>query len=516
MATKIASPYSPKDEQILMARLWSPDIRDDPLAFVLFVFPWGQKGTPLEKHPGPRRWQVKVLEKIRDSIRENRLLMELGDEPDLFKIAVASGRGIGKSTLVAWLNLWMMSCHLGSTSIVTANTEAQLTSKTWAELGKWHTLLINSHWFERTTLSLRPAAWFEELLKKQLKIDTAYYYAQALTGSKDNPDAFAGAHNEKGMLLLFDEASGIDAKIWSVSKGFFTEPSPYRFWLAFSNPRHNSGAFYDCFHAERKYWFRLHIDSRTVEGTDRKVLEEIVEKDGPDSYDARVEVRGLFPLQGEKQFISSELVDQARNRPVVRDDMAPLIIGVDPARFGSDATIIRFRKGRDARSIPPIALKSKDNMYVANFVAELIDKYDPDAVCIDSGAGTGIIDRLREMKYKIVEVQFGSGSLTEKWANRRTELWADMRDWLETGSSDGSQDLQGDLTAPEYDFKVGSDKKVLESKKDMKARGLPSPDHGDALAITFAAKPPRRDRHLARGKKRNIMARDVNYDIFAR
>src|SRR5688572_24617527 len=127
----MAQPYSPykvADEQQLMKSLWSPTIADDPEAFVLFAFPWGKPNTPLEKFQGPRTWQRDELQAIAQHIKDNRHRQFLGAEPLVYQSATASGRGVGKSSLTAWLNLWMMSTRLGSTCVNTANTEAQLKS----------------------------------------------------------------------------------------------------------------------------------------------------------------------------------------------------------------------------------------------------------------------------------------------------------------------------------------------------------------------------------------------------
>lgn len=512
--SRATGPYSGKDEQKLMTELWAPEIKDNPYNFVMFAFPWGKKGTPLEKFKGPRRWQKELLLEIAEHIEQNKLRIELGEEPVLYQGAVSSGRGIGKSAIVAWLNLWMMSCHIGSTSINTANTEDQLKSKTWAELGKWHTLAINSHWFDKMALSLKPMPWLESALKDQLKVDTGYYYSQAQLWSEEKPDSFAGVHNYVGVLLIFDEASGIPKPIWSVSEGFFTEPTLYRFWLTFSNPRRNTGSFFECFHSMRNFWKRRNIDSREVEGTDKAILTQIIEKYGEDSDEARIEVKGQFPRQGDKQFISREVIENAKQRELQEDHHAALIMGVDPARFGDDSTVIRFRQGRNARVIPSIEMKHQDNMAVANKVADLINQYNPDAVCIDAGNGTGIIDRLKERGYRVHEVWFGSKAEDEEWANKRTELWARMRDWLGGGCIDGVQELSDDLAGPEYKFQGSSDKLRLETKEEMKARGLSSPDHGDALACTFAVKVPRRDSKLLRGARRNRVASGMDYPIF--
>jgi hypothetical protein len=145
----------------------------------------------------------------------------------------------------------------------------------------------------------------------------------------------------------------------------------------------------------------------------------------------------------------------------------------------------------------------------------LATKYNPDAICIDAGNGTGIIDRLREMGYKVHEVWFGHKSPDEEWANFRTYLWAKMRDWLGGGCIDADPDLTDDLSAPEYKFMGQSDKLRLETKEELKERGFASPDDGDALACTFAVNVARRDLASRRDRK-DRRAKGVDYDVFGR
>lgn len=508
--------YDVKSEQALMTEVLDPCWITDPLGFVLFIYPWGKVGTPLEHFQGPRSWQRDDLDELGEHLKAQQKVMADGKQPTMWRKATVSGRGPGKSALVAWREHLMMSTRLGSTTIITANTEPQLKSRTFAEVGKWNTLALNSHWFETTVLSVRPATWFEKLVKSDLKIDTGYYYAQGQLWSEENPDAFAGVHNPLGVQVIYDEASGIPNPIWNVTEGFFTEPTLNRFWDVFSNGRRNSGAFYDCFNDEAmaNRWRHRHIDSRTVEGTDTALFESMIQQHGADSDVVRVEVLGKFPAQGQSQFISGDLVNGARQREVVPDNGAPLIMGVDIARFGGDNTVIRFRQGRDARSIPPIKVKNRDNMYVANLIAQWIDKVKPDAVNVDAGNGTGVIDRLREMRYQVHEVWFGGSSSSKEWANKRTEMYADLRDWLGGGCIDNDPALQRDLTAPEYGFfGKAKDSVMLESKESMKAKGMPSPDDGDALALTFARKVARRDATASRAG-RSRMASGMDTPVF--
>lgn len=471
-----------EQEQGLMAEIWS--LADSPLDFVRYVFPWGH--GVLDGFDGPRGWQREVLEEIGLRIRSNRGLMGSCVHPEMFREAIASGRGPGKSALVAWLIHWMMSCQLGSTTIVTANTETQLKSRTWAELGKWHTLAINSHWFERGILNYKPCAWFDEALRSQLKIDTGYYYAQAQLWSEENPDAFAGVHNHNGVLVLYDESSGIPAPIWKVTEGFFTEPTLHRYWFSFSNPRRNTGAFFECFHKNKDFWLTKHIDSRSIVGIDQGVLDKIIKQFGEDSDEARVEVYGQFPKQGENQMIGRDIIQAAAERDVGTDSGAALIMGCDIAR-GGDNCVIRWRQGRDARSIKRVKFSSNNDMTTAYRIAEWIDQTKPDAVCIDAGAGTGVIDRLRELNYQVHEIWFGSSSPKPEYQNLRVFMWASMRDWLPGGMIDDDDDLKNDLGAPETRYKLkNSDAMGMESKEEMRKRGLHSPDDGDALALTFS------------------------------
>lgn len=510
MASK--SPASPEQDQALFSELLS--FAEDPYAFVMFAFPWGQPNTPLAAQQGPRSWQKKILTEIRDHIKANRRAALNNVVMKVLRSSTVSGRGIGKSALVSWLVLWMLSTQLGSTVIVTANTEAQLMSRTWAELGKWHTLAINSHWFDRTAMSLKPQAWFDSLLKLQLKIDTGYYYAQAQLWSEENPDAFAGAHNFAGIMVVFDEASGIPHPIWKVTEGFFTEPILHRYWFAFSNGRRNTGAFFETHHRDRDFWSRNCIDSRTVEGTDPEVYASIIRQYGEDSDEARVEVRGQFPRQGDSQFISREVVDEACKREGGNDRGAALVMGVDVARFGDDHSVVVFRQGRDARSIPSRRYKALDTVQLAGRVAELAETYRPDAIFVDGGGvGGGVVDRLKEMRFSVIEVQSGAKpDDASKYANKRAEMWGTMREWLLVGCIPDDEMLRDDLLGPEYRFDLQQRLKI-EAKEEMKKRGLASPDIGDALALTFARQVGRRDMTVGRRQKVR-QASGMDYDLF--
>ena len=481
--------YSNEEEMALMSRLWSSKIADNPLAFVMLAFPWGQKGTPLEHFAGPRKWQREVLQSLTDHIKQNNGKVDF----DTFRMATSSGRGIGKSALVSWITIWMLSTRIGSTTIISANSEAQLRSVTWAEITKWLAMSLNSHWFEVSATRLAPAKWMTELVERDLKKGTRYWGVEGRLWSAENPDAYAGVHNYDGVMVIFDEASGIDDAIWAVTSGFFTENTPNRFWVAFSNPRRNSGYFFECFHSKRDFWRTKIVDARTVEGTDKAVYQQIIDEYGADSSQAHVEVYGEFPAEGDDQFISSLLVDDAMKRQKVNDLTAPIVIGVDPARFGSDSTVIAVRAGRDIVEIR--RFRGDDTMTVVGHVIDAIELFSPALVAIDEGGvGGGVVDRLKEQRYKIRGVNFGSKSKNPMvYGNKRAEIWGAMKEWLKGASIPNDRMLKADLISP----MIKPDSKgtiFLESKKDMRARGLASPDAADAIALTFSYPVAHRER----------------------
>lgn len=501
---------------------------EDPLGFVLFAYPWGVEGSPLAQVDGPYRWQVDELRALGDHTREQVENTRIGRPLKRFQSAKSSGRGIGKSALFGWVANWQTSCRIGSSVIVTANTEGQLKGKTFPEFGRWYTMAINAHWWEVDSMKVTPQEWIAALVRDQLKIDTGYWGVFGENWSQENPDAFAGVHNMYGLSVLFDEASGIPEPIWNVSRGFFTEKNPYRHWIVMSQMRRNEGAFYNRFYHERyaRGWRTEILDATTVEGGDQEVYADIAREEGKDSDVYRVEVLGLPPESSENQFIPTSYVVGAERREIPdhhRDWTHNLIMGVDPAPRGR--TVIAFRCGRDARSIPWVTLKGKNNIEIAREISRLAIQYGVDAVAIDEGMGTGVIDYLKEIKFHrrfpLYTVLFGQKAEHKEWATRGTELWGDLRDWLkDVGCIPINDRFRRDAIARQWKWHGREEnKKILESKKDLEKRGLASPDDVDALAVTFAPKlkpkspSVQRDLALAGGLGGRAKGTDTTYDF---
>lgn len=389
------------------------------------------------------------------------------------------------SALVSWLILWALSTMSDTLGVVTANTETQLKTKTWAQLAKWHRMFIGEHMFVITATSI-----YSSDPKHQFT-----WRIDAVPWSEKNPQAFAGLHNQdKRILLIFDEAADIADIIWETAEGALTDKNTEIIWGVFGNPSHNNGRFRGCYGRYSHRWKHHHVDGRNARMSNKKLYDEWAADRGVDSDFFKIRVLGQFPDAGAGQFISMRLVEDAASserdiQPTVYD---PLIMGVDCARSGPDSSIIRYRRGRDARSISPIKYRGADTMEFAAIIVSEYELHRPDVVFIDGGGPGGpIIDRVRQFNVPVVEVVFGARALPgrglEVYYNLRAQMWGLMRDWLKTGMIDNDLDLIEGLTAIEYDHKQreGIDALLLEQKADMRSRGLPSPDDADALACTF-------------------------------
>lgn len=469
---------------------------NDPLRFVKFAYPWGEVGTPLE-NKSIEPWQAEILGNIRDGLISFQ---------EAIRIAVRSGHGVGKSALVSWLIHWAISTCVDARGVVTANTDTQLRTKTWAELGKWHNIFIARKWFKFTATSIYSVDPNHE---KTWRID-------AIPWSENNTEAFAGMHNEgKRIIFIFDEASTISDKIWEVASGAMTDKNTQILWCVFGNPTVNTGKFHECFGSQRHRWVTKQVDSRTVSFTNKKEIENWIQDYGEDSDFIRIRVKGEEPVSSINQFIPSIYVDQATGKHLneAQYSFAPVILTLDNAWTGGDEIVIGKRQGLWF-SILKVLQRNDDDSVIATLLAQYEDGHKADAVFIDIGYGTGVYSAGKTMGRKWQLVAFGGESTDPECANKRTQMWKDAREWLKAGGAIPNDPvLIADLKAPEsYVIMAGrnSGKTMLESKESMKKRGIASPNRGDALALSFAFPVRKRDE-----LRESITVTQRNYDPFA-
>jgi len=317
----------------------------------------------------------------------------------------------------------------------------------------------------------------------ELAIDFANGARVRLFGA-DNADAMRGLYFD-GVVL--DEVADMKPEVW----GEIVRPalSDRHGWACFIGTPKGMNLFYELYALGQKGtsgWGSAiyRADETGVISADE--LEDAQAVMSPNQY--RQEFLCDFSASVDNVLITIDLVSRAAQRALRETDVngAPRVIGVDVARFGDDRSAICKRWGLWCKDIRVV--DNVDNMIFAGMVADEIERFRPDAVFIDSGRGEGVIDRLRQMNYRVMEVNFGSRAADpNRWANKRTEMWDRVREWLEAGGAiPNDAALKGELAAPTYSFDAAG-RKVLEPKEKLKERGFRSPDLADALALTFAA-----------------------------
>lgn len=442
----------------------------DPVRWTQLAYDWGH--GELADYDGPRDWQAEMLAEIRDHLQNP------ATRHQPLMIARASGHGIGKSAGIGMVVNWAVSTCEDTKVVITANTDTQLRTKTAPEVGKWQRLSITSHWLDvqATSVAVRD------------KDHAKTWRADFVPWSEHNTEAFAGLHNKgKRIVLIFDEASAIADKVWEVAEGALTDEGTEIIWIAFGNPTRNVGRFRECFRRFKHRWKARQIDSRTVEGTNKEQIAKWAADYGEDSDFFKVRVRGMFPSMSARQFIGEADVAAAYGK-VLRPEQyefAPKILTVDPAWEGDDEFAIGLRQGLSFRILRTLP-KNDNDLVAARVIADLEDEHKADAVFVDAGYGTGIVSAGQGMGRDWTLVWFAGASADIGCLNKRAEMWKAARDWLKSGGAlpDDPQ-LRDELQAPE--IVPRADGKVqIESKKDMKARGVPSPNRADALVLSFA------------------------------
>jgi hypothetical protein len=484
---------------------WEQDLRErlaefrwDPLGAVMYGFPWGE--GELSAFKGPRIWQCEELDRL------GAHLQNPDTRHTTYRRYISSGHGPGKTTLLAFLSWWNQSTFLDAMARVTANTDRQLTTTTSPEFQRWFRLAINQHWFHIHTSSIKAR---DDRHEQTWRIDLVPW-------SMETPQAFAGKHNAgRRMFFGFEEASSIPGEIFKVARGALTDAGTEKILFAIGNPTLNTGEFYErVFGSMREDGTYRVIDSRTVEGHDEKEIADWLKECGGDE-DAdyfRVRARGLFPKGGSGQFIDLQTISMAQERKAIPLSTDALVVGVDFAWGGSDDNVIRFRKGSDARSIPPIRVKGEFTRDAAVMIGRLTDvlgrNYNGEKVAMMfvDGSGVGgnagaVVAGLRNLGHQnVMEINFGHDAIDNlHYSYRRDEMWGKMKDWLRTsGAIDKDPGLAADLAKPVL---IGDGQRVKLEPKDMMKKRLSklgidssSPDDADALALTFAmtVAPPKR------------------------
>jgi hypothetical protein len=299
----------------------------------------------------------------------------------------------------------------------------------------------------------------------------------------DNPDALRGIYLD-GVVL--DEVAQMRPEVW----GEIIRPalSDRRGWALFIGTPKGVNLFSELYHKAlgAPEW---HAAKLTYLDTGAIAPAEI-EAARATMTEAQFAQEFLcdFEAGAEDQLIAlSTAIEAAKRAPKEPEySWAPKVLGVDVARYGDDRTVIFLRQGIAA--FRPWVLRDLSTIEVANHVALVLQEHDVAAVFIDvGGVGAGVYDYLHAHGHPVRPVDFGGRPTNPRFLNKRCEIWWSMAEWIKTGAIPDDTDLIRDLCAPKYDYKRPDGKLKLESKDDLRERGMPSPDLADALAMTFAS-----------------------------
>ncbi|MBQ3456786.1 MAG: hypothetical protein IJG36_10145, partial [Synergistaceae bacterium] len=298
----------------------------------------------------------------------------------------------------------------------------------------------------------------------------------------DNPDAMRGLYFD-GVIL--DEVADMKPEVW----GEIIRPalSDRNGWACFIGTPKGQNLFHELYEygLSHEKWCSVLYRADETGIIPESELEDARAVMSANQY--RQEFLCDFSASEDNVLITIDMVSDAAKKGLTEADIrgAVRVMGVDVARFGDDRSVICKREGLWCHDMK--AVEHTDNMTFAGIVAREIDEFRPDGVFIDAGRGEGVIDRLRQLGYRVLEINFGGrASEAARYANKRSEMWDKVREWLKSGGAiPNDPELKSELASPTYKFDAGG-RLILEAKEKLKERGLRSPDMADALALTFA------------------------------
>jgi hypothetical protein len=415
------------------------------------------------------RWQDKFLREF--------FLGPDGKPAEDPRHTIRAGHGVGKGMVLAVLALWFPLTHYDAKAVLTANSQNQLRDNNWPEIRKW-------------------ASRLPEPLREQLQIDEERLYVKAApemsfvvrrTASRSSPEALQGIHAEH-VLYLIDEASGIPDIVFEIAQGSLSTSGAMA--VLFSNPTRTSGFFHATHHKLRHRWRCLRVNCEDVPRA-RGHIQDVIDTYGHGSNKYRVRVLGEFPTADDDTVIPLALVEAARARQVVPLEFRP-VWGVDCARFGDDSSALAKRAGNVL--LEPV--REWHGLTTMQLVGQIVAEWNatdddmrPSEICVDViGIGSGVVDRLEELGFPVLAVNVAeSAAVDQKYVRLRDELWFKGRAWFAALNCQipADEKLVSELTVPTYDF-ASDGRTIVESKKELRKRGVMSPNKADAFLNTFA------------------------------
>lgn len=386
------------------------------------------------------------------------------------KISIASGHWIWKSTIIAMIILWYLFVHPMSKIWCTAPTKYQMYDVLWSEIQTW----INK---------------MPEFVKNKYEYTNDYirivespnnWFARARTARKENPEALAGLHSDY-MLILADEASGVDDAIFKSAKSALTNENTL--FLMISNPTRLEWYFYDSHHKLKHIFQTMKFSSKESPVVSDNFVNEILSESSEDSDEYRYRVLWEFPMAeniDDKGFLplyNFEVVE-AKNNEFVWD----IIMGIDPAGKWSDKTSIVIRDNFKAWVVAEENISTTES--IAELVATILTNYDCKYIYYDNfGEWANLGGVLATMWIRAIWVNVWDPSDDEKYLNKRAMIYWRTREWLKKWW-EVSRWILNELNVIKYKNNIRNKIQIM-SKDDMRKRWIKSPNNADAFALTM-------------------------------
>lgn len=428
----------------------------------------------------PDEWQKKALQ-------------DLASNP---KVAIKSGQGVGKTGMEAACLLWFLCCFPYPRIVATAPTKQQLHDVLWSEVNKW---------MSRSPLLSEILKWTKTYI--YMRNYEKRWFAVARTATK--PENMQGFH-ERNMLFIVDEASGVADPIMEAILG--TLSGENNKLLLCGNPTRTSGTFFDAFNADRAIYKCHTVSSADSPRTNKENIQSLIRKYGENSNVVRVRVKGLFPNQEDDVFIMLSIIEHCTMLDLEEEKIDRISFGVDVARYGSDETVIAQNVGGEITL--PVTFRGQSLMTTVGKIVQLYRKVIAEYPTYlgkiyvnidDCGLGGGVTDRLEELKQEekltrmvivpvnaagkvpdeVVDDGKGKVKACDIYDNMTTYLWGVVKELMlkEEIKLENDNELVGQFSCRKYRL-TSRGKMLLESKEEMKKRGISSPDRADAVVLS--------------------------------
>ncbi len=450
----------------------------NPRKFVIEALRLEEKGHTLSRQQEKALDELKKLVTAKLKASEGKKLStEEKEYAAKIGISIMSGQGTGKDAFASWVILWFLCCFPFPKIPCTAPTDKQLKVILWAEISKW---LRDSH----------VESWLTWQSEKVFLKDHGgkEWFAVAKTvnvkgSADDQAETLAGFH-EDFLMAVMDEASGIPDPVFKPIEGTMT--GKCNFVLMIFNPTRSYGFAVDSHVKNRQDWVCLKWNAEESELVSRSHVERMERKYGRDSNAFRIRVKGLPPLADTDTLIPWDWVMNAVEREIEPLEDDPLLFGVDVGA-GGDKSVILHRRGGLVERLTTHT--TPNTMELTGWASADIDEYEASAVFVDViGLGNGVYNRLKELGHsRVYPVDVRSTARNnDRFHRLRDEIWWTLREQFEKGtiSIPNDDELICELTTIKYEPESNGKVKV-EGKKEMKRRGLESPDKADALCLTY-------------------------------